>query len=58
MRSHLLRRLQRLEQSVRPKITQLPEEALEILRLLGVDAPDGRRTQFDEKIDGKGQGGV
>jgi len=42
MRSHLARRLQRLEQSVRPKITELPEEALEILRILGVKVPGDR----------------
>jgi hypothetical protein len=44
MRNRLIRRIELLEDTVKPKVTEMPPEALEILRILGVKVP-GYRPQ-------------
>jgi hypothetical protein len=42
MRRRLIRRIELLENTVKPRGTEMPPEALEILRMLGVKAPGDR----------------
>jgi protein-tyrosine-phosphatase len=42
MRRRLIRRIELLENTVKPRGTEMPPEALEILRMLGVKVPGNR----------------
>jgi hypothetical protein len=42
MRNRLIRRIELLENTVKTQVTEMPPEALEILRILGVKVPGDR----------------